>query len=131
MLNKVLIIDDEPHIRTVIEMKLKNAGYEVRAEANAQAALDTAKEFCPDLILTDYRMPGSMTGVDLIYEVRKTEGIEHTPFILLTGSVAVINELNSVIKDAGRVTLMPKPFSPRNLVKEVKQILEEEGRADD
>jgi CheY-like chemotaxis protein len=122
---RVLAVDDEPHIRHIVELKLKSAGYEVVGATNGAAALELAKLHEPDLIVTDYQMPGELNGIDLIKAVRETPGIAETPAILLTGSVAVLRRLEEELADAATVTLMSKPFSPRELVKQVKRILDD------
>ena len=119
----VLTVDDEPHIRHIEELKLKNAGYEVLGAANGAAGLELAKTHQPDLILTDFQMPGDLSGIDLIKAVRATPEIAHIPVILLTGSVAVLSRLESELAEFAPVTLMSKPFSPRELIKQVKRIL--------
>ena len=112
---KVLIADDEPHIRSVIELKMAGAGFEVHAVSNADLALEGARRFQPDLLITDYRMPGAMNGVDLVRALRADPGTEGIPIILLTGSVAVMQRLQNELRDIGQLTLLSKPFSPRKL----------------
>lgn len=121
---KILIADDEPHIRRVVELKLQGAGYLVRTVGSGAEALQAAKEFLPALIVTDYKMPGEMTGVDLIRALRASVENAEVPIILLTGSVAVLNDLDIMVRDVPRVTLLSKPFSPRLLLKRVQEILE-------
>ncbi|MBI2434459.1 MAG: response regulator [Candidatus Hydrogenedentes bacterium] len=120
---RILIADDEPHIRRVVELKLQSAGHQIRAEGTAAAAFRAAQEFLPELMVTDYKMPGEMTGVDLIKAVRKTVGVSEIPVILLTGSVAVLQDLTEALANVPRVTILSKPFSPRILLKTVQEIL--------
>lgn len=122
---KVLIADDEVHIRRILELKIKGAGYEVRGCTDGASAFEAAKAFVPDLVVTDFRMPGDMSGVDLIRAIRQTTKIAETPIILLTGSLAVVQQLSGSLVDVDGVTLMSKPFSPRNLVKQIEEILKE------
>jgi CheY-like chemotaxis protein len=123
MTKKILVVDDEAHIRSVLELKFKSAGYEVRGFANGIDALEGAKEFMPDLIVSDYKMPGGISGVDLIHGVRQTPNLFHTPIILLTGSVAFIQKLNQRLDGVEGITMMSKPFSPRNLITKASEIL--------
>jgi CheY-like chemotaxis protein len=120
---RILVADDEPHIRRVLELKLAMAGYQVRAEGSAAEALRAAQEFLPQLIISDYKMPGTMTGVDLIKQLRQTPGVAEVPVILLTGSVAVLQELDVSLHNIANVTILSKPFSPRMLLKRVQEIL--------
>jgi CheY-like chemotaxis protein len=125
---RILVADDEAHIRRVLELKLKSAGYGVTAVASGAAALEEAKKIVPHLILSDYQMPGEMTGLDLIREVRGTPELSEIPVILLTGSVAIVEKLKAALPDIDKVTYMAKPFSPRKLLQEITVILgEEEG----
>ena len=127
MAARILVADDEPHIRFAVELKLKTAGYEVFAASSGAAALELAKKQLPNLVVTDYRMPGEMNGIDLIRALRKTTGTSNTPIIMLTGSVAVMQELKSQLADVSNITFLAKPFSPRGLLKDVQAILGESG----
>ena len=122
----ILVADDEAHIRRILELKLEGAGYDVTAVASGAAALEEAKRIVPHLILSDYQMPGEMSGLDLIREVRNTPELSEIPVILLTGSVAIIEKLKMVLPDVGKVTYMAKPFSPRKLLREITMTLGEE-----
>jgi CheY-like chemotaxis protein len=121
---RILIADDEPHIRRVLELKLQGAGFQVRATSSAKEALQAAQEFAPHLVVSDYKMPGDMTGVDLVMALRQTPATAETPIILLTGSVAVLHKLQEVLAGVPRVTILSKPFSPRTLLQQVNAILE-------
>ena len=123
MASKILIVEDEVHIRRILQLKLSGAGFEIAVAMDAASGLELAKEFHPDLIVTDYRMPGGLDGVDLIKGVRGTAGISETPMILLTGSVAVLNDLDGQLRDVPNVTLLSKPFSPRALLQRIIEIL--------
>lgn len=127
MPKRIVTVDDEPHIRRIVELKLKGAGYEVKSATNAAAGLDLVKEWLPDLLISDYKMPGGMNGIDLIRAVRETAEVAGTPVILLTGSVAVMRQLKDALSDVSGILLMSKPFSPRNLIKEVARILDDGG----
>ena len=128
MPKRILVADDEAHIRRVLELKLKGAGYDVLAVASGAAALEEAKKSLPHLILSDYQMPGEMTGLDLIREVRGTSELAGTPIILLTGSVAIVEKLKTALPDFGNVIYMAKPFSPRGLLRVIRSALgEDEG----
>ena len=122
-MSRILIADDEPHIRRVLELKLQGAGYQVRAESSGEDTLRAAQEFLPQLIVSDYKMPGAMSGVDMIKNLRKTPGVSEVPVILLTGSVAVLQDLDVSLHEVPGVTILSKPFSPRLLVKRVQEIL--------
>lgn len=125
---RIMVIDDEVHIRRVVELKLQSAGYDVKTAVNVQSGLDVIPGFLPHLIVSDYRMPGGLNGIDLIRAVRGLMGLSEVPIILLTGSVAVTDELRNALPTNTNTLLMSKPFSPRRLVTEVERLLREPSR---
>ena len=54
---KILVVDDEAHIRRIIELKLKNRGHEVKTAINGEEGLAIIKEEIPDVVITDIMMP--------------------------------------------------------------------------
>lgn len=119
-LNKVLVADDEIHIIHVVSIKLRNNGYEVIAAGNGAEAYDLACTERPDIIVTDYQMP-FVTGIELIEKLRKNEETRHTPVILLTArSFAITGELKDSL---GIEECLSKPFSPKELLKSIQDIL--------
>jgi CheY-like chemotaxis protein len=127
MPKQILIVDDEAHIRKVLELKLVSAGYEVKEATDVVSGLRAAEAERPQLIVTDYKMPGELTGIDLVRSIRAIPQIAQTPVILLTGSVAVLRQLRVVLEEIRGITLLAKPFSPRALLKEVQQLIGEEA----
>ena len=127
---KILVIDDEPHISRVIAHKLQNAGYEVNIASNADVGIEKAKTTSPDLIITDYRFPGPLTGLDLVREIRAFNNARRvpigkcTPIILLTGSIAITLQLETISQDIKNFRLLSKPFSPSKLLEEVQRMLD-------
>jgi CheY-like chemotaxis protein len=80
----VLVVDDEPDIRTSISLILKMEGYRVVTASHAGAALELLEKEPPDLILSDFMMPW-MNGRDFILQVRRGEATRHVPAILMSG----------------------------------------------
>ena len=60
---KVLAIDDEMHIRRLLETALKSAGFDVETANDGEQGLEAASSFRPDLIISDYKMPGKLNGL--------------------------------------------------------------------
>lgn len=104
-------------------LKLTGAGYGVEQATNAVDGVDLVERTLPDIVISDFRMPGDWNGLDLIYQVRARGTTRKIPIILLTGSVAVLNQLQNELKDVPSVTLLSKPFSPRQLLKSVEDVL--------
>ncbi len=124
--NKVLIADDEIHIIHVVAIKLRNNGFEVIAANNGAEAYDLACDEHPDIIVTDYQMP-FVTGIELIEKLRANEQTKHTPAILLTArSFAISQEQQETL---GVEACLSKPFSPKELLKTIQDILHERAMA--
>ena len=67
-MNKVLIVDDEPHLRLLYETELKRAGYETLTASNAAQALEFVQTMKPDLVVLDIRMAG-MDGIEALQHI--------------------------------------------------------------
>ncbi|NQU41926.1 response regulator [bacterium] len=121
---RILVVDDECHIREVIRIKLEIVGYVVQTASSGPQALEMATEFRPDLIITDYTMPPGLDGLPLLRAFRECEATAGKPILLVTGSVAITNTLESKMLEFSHVTLIKKPFSPRNLLLVVQKNLD-------
>lgn len=84
MSSTILVVDDEPGIRTMIQFELTQQGHQILTADSGAAALDVLKGARVDLILTDMRMP-QMDGLDLVVQVRKA--LPQVPIVLMTGFV--------------------------------------------
>ena len=82
-MKKILVVDDDPQVCSLLEVFLKKAGYDVIKSLNAEDGLKLALEEKPDLILSDYMMPGQ-NGEEFCRSVRNIKEISSTPFILIT-----------------------------------------------
>lgn len=115
---KILIVDDEQPIRTLLEYNLKQSNYETILAADGAEALLKAETERPDLILLDLMLP-KMDGIDVCKTLRQ-RGIL-IPIIMLT---AKGEELDKVLGlEIGADDYMTKPFSPREVVARVKAVL--------
>ena len=120
MSGKVLIADDEAHIRHVLSMKLANAGYEVVTATDGEEALELCLSERPDLICTDCQMP-FMDGLELCRQLQQRDETRAMPVLMLTARGFEI-ELN---QDATRgiVDVLSKPFSPREVLAKVRELI--------
>ena len=116
----VLIVDDEPHVIHVVRLKFEQAGLIVVTANNAKRAYELACTHLPDLIVTDFEMPGG-TGLDLAARLRANSTTSEIPMIMLTarGHRAPLAE----IAETSVRSVLAKPFSPRNLLNKVDQLL--------
>jgi len=120
MANKVLVADDEIHIIHVVAIKLRNNGYEVIAANNGAEAYDLACREKPDIVVTDYQMP-VMTGLELIAKLRGDERTKEIPVILLTARAFAVSQEQQ--ESLGVASCLSKPFSPKELLKTIQDIL--------
>ena len=120
---KILIADDEVHIIQVVAIKLKNNGFEVITAENGQKAFELACDEKPDLVITDFQMP-VMTGLQLIEKLRQNPDTAAVPVIMLTArGFAIEDDVRQRLKISD---CLSKPFSPRELLQNVQQVLEQE-----
>jgi len=118
----VLVVDDDPDIRELIGHKLRLAGYRVTAAADGTAGLAAAAESLPDLIVLDVSMPG-LSGIDVCRHLRENARTAEVPVIMLPARTnATFATLGFM---AGADLYLSKPFSPRDLVDQVKSLLSE------
>lgn len=120
---KILVADDEAHIRHVVSMKLANAGYEVVTAMDGEEAFELCQTEMPDLLIADYQMP-YLTGLELCKKLRQSERTNRTPVLMLTARGFDIEPDEMVA--AGISGVMSKPFSPREVLSAVRQLLAEE-----
>ena len=112
--SRVLVVDDEPQITRVLKTTLSSQGYATRTAADGGEALATMKEWPPDLIITDLRMP-NMDGLDLCRQVREKSQV---PIIVL--SVKGEERIKVEALDAGADDYVTKPFNINELLARVR-----------
>ncbi len=110
--NKILIADDEPDMLTVVNFRLKKAGYETIVAVDGKEALEKARQCIPDIMIVDYRMP-FMNGLEVCRAVKGDERLKHIPVVLLTASAEAM-KMNQY-QEAGIVSCIVKPFDPDEL----------------
>lgn len=115
---KIMIVDDEPDIREILQFNLENAGYEVVAVASAEAALEICDRNV-DLVLLDVMMEG-MSGFKMA-EILRKEKHDTVPIIFLTARSAENDLLTGF--SAGGDDYIPKPFSINEVLARVKAVL--------
>ena len=113
---KILVVEDDSSLRTVIRLVLEQADYQVAEAPNGRAALDQLADESPDLILVDSKMP-LLTGVELIERLRAQPQYAQTPVVLLTGLPG------SVPADAAANAIVAKPFEKEDLLNVIQGLL--------
>lgn len=117
----ILAVDDEVHILHVVSLKLKNAGYNVLTANDAEEALELAATTPIDLLITDYQMPG-LSGLELARKLHAEPGRRSLPAMLLTAHGLALEQVE--LAQSGINVCLFKPFSPRDLLEKVQQLLQ-------
>lgn len=115
---KVLIVDDEQSIRTLLEYNLKQAGYETIDAADGEAAIIKAENERPDLILLDLMLP-EKNGFEVCKILRDRD--INIPIIMLTAKSDEPDKIKGL--EIGADDYMTKPFSPREVIARIKAVL--------
>jgi len=114
---RILLVDDEPNVRDVLAEYLRTEGFEVCEAADGLAALERALSDRPDLIILDLNLP-KLSGSEVF---RRLRTVDNTPVIMLT---ARVNELDRIVGlELGADDYVGKPFSPREVVARVRNVL--------
>ncbi|MBI4377495.1 MAG: response regulator [Nitrospinae bacterium] len=117
---KILIVDDEADILTLLEYNLKKAGFKVISAKDGPEALKLTKEERPDLIILDIMLP-SVEGTEICKVIKKDEVTSHIPVIMLTAKGEEVDRIVGL--ELGAEDYITKPFSPRELILRVRAIL--------
>jgi CheY-like chemotaxis protein len=121
----ILVADDESHILHVVSLKLRNAGYRVVTAHDGQEALEAALQERPDLLITDYHMP-QLSGLELCRRLKQDPSLPQIPVIMLTARGYHLEPQDT--EQSGILRMVSKPFSPRQLLATVNDVLETGGR---
>lgn len=116
----VLICDDEPSIRESIRYAVHKAGYLCEQVDNGISAYETACTLMPELMVLDVGTPG-MNGFDVCQKIRETDGMDNIIILILTAHGQAEDASRAVT--VGANSFMTKPFSPRELIAKLKQLL--------
>jgi len=119
---KVLVIEDETDIITILSFRLEKAGFEIISARDGKTGLALAREQRPDLIILDLMLP-ELPGEEVCKTIREDEdeGFAKTPIIMVT---AKIGEVDRIIgKSLGANSYITKPFEVEDLIEEIEKIL--------
>ena len=123
-MTRVLVVEDDPTLRRVIELMLDARGYVVDQARNGKAALDWMAELPPDVVVADLRMP-LMDGHELLERMRAQPALEAIPVILLTGN------LEAAGAALGADAVLTKPFEPADLIAMIEKLTEKDAATSD
>ena len=120
----VLVIDDEAHIRRVIELKFKNQGYRVITATNGEEGLELIKAQEPDVVITDIMMP-KLDGKTLCEKVNELK--KERPFLTIVMTCRISPTEQDWINQMQDTVFVEKPFSLSTILKFVDQYLYDQG----
>ena len=118
---KVLVVDDDQHIRELVRMKLQSAGHEVITAVDGEEGYNLAVQELPGLVLLDIAMP-KMTGLEVCEKLREGASTSTLPIVLITARSSESDVEKGFA--AGADDYITKPFSPRELLARLEAILE-------
>ena len=122
-MKRILIADDESHIRLLVRTTLEGPEREVLEASNGEAARELAIKEMPDLLILDWMMPNE-TGVDVLKALREDPETSGIPVIMVTGQSDKTHRQAAIL--LGIRGYLPKPFSPLELIELVDKVLEGE-----
>jgi DNA-binding response OmpR family regulator len=123
MNRKILVVDDEAHLRMLISQaleELEEKGVELLTAGNGEEALETIKAEKPNLVFLDVMMP-KMSGFDVCHTVKKELNLKDVHIVLLTAKGQEFDKHKG--QEAGADLYMTKPFDPDALLAKAKEVL--------
>ncbi len=122
---RLLLVDDEPGLRTAVQAYLQDEGFEVTTAIDGEEGWEKAQELIPDLIISDVMMP-RCDGYGLLKRIRADERLGGTPVIFLTAKGMTVDRTQGY--QAGVDDYIPKPFDPDELVARVRNVVKRQER---
>lgn len=121
---RALIVDDDPNMRTILRMTLEACGFkDLKVAASGARGFEVLQSYLPDLIITDWEMPGG-SGIDLLRRVRTDAESpdQFLPVVVLSGYA--YRESISEARDAGATDFLVKPVSAKRVVSRITGLIE-------
>lgn len=119
-MKKVLVVDDDPYILMSVEFLMRKNGFDVMVARNGTEALEFINNNKPDLILLDIMMP-DVDGYSICKYVKSTPELNHIIVVFLSAKTAEADIKHGY--DLGASLFISKPFSTRDLMKQVKELV--------
>ena len=117
---QILVVDDDPLMHRLYQHHLERAGYQMVSARTGREALDAAARQPPQLIVMDIMMP-DMDGLEALRELKKGDATKAIPVIVITANGHHIARKES--ESCGAAVFLTKPFSPMQLLTEIKRIV--------
>ena len=117
MAESILVVDDDNYIRVILQKRLSAFGYTIHTAVDGTTGLAAAKEFQPDLIISDWTMP-NMNGLEMCRKIKDDEQMRYAYFILLTAKDTQDDKIEAI--EGGSDDFLTKPFNDRELLARVR-----------
>jgi DNA-binding response OmpR family regulator len=117
----ILVVDDDPYIQRSLSFVLKKEKFEVEVATNGEEALNKAMELRPKIIILDLMMP-KLNGFAACRAIKSNQGTKSSYVIILTAKGQEVDKEMGLKEGADE--FMTKPFSPKEIVAKVRNILE-------
>ena len=122
---RLLLVDDEPGLRTAVQAYLQDEGFEVTTAVDGEEGWLKAQQMFPDLVISDVMMP-RCDGYELLKRLREDERLGGTPVIFLTAKGMTVDRTQGYL--AGVDDYISKPFDPDELIARVKNVVKRQER---
>lgn len=116
----ILVVEDDPNIRELLQYNLKKEGYEVRTAEDGQKGLEIIETKWPDLVILDLMLP-FRDGLEICRIIRSKKELAHMPVIILTAKGEEFDRVLGL--EMGADDYVTKPFSTREMIARVKALL--------
>jgi len=117
----ILIADDDEDLRLLVQVTLENPTYRILTAVDGSQALDALNQHRPDLLIIDWMMPG-LNGYEAVIQLRRNPCTATIPVVMLTAKDGL--EAQEQIASLALAGYLVKPFSPLELIKKVREVLE-------
>lgn len=124
MKNKILVIDDNNHVRSLIEAILKN-DYEIKLANSAEEGLDILNSYIPHLILLDIMLP-EMNGFEVCSQIKSRPKLGHIPIVIISAKTGTVSRTMGY--QLGALNYIEKPFESAELLAVVKSTLNKKNQ---
>lgn len=114
----ILVVDDDLDTRDMYALFLELSGYRVLSAADASTALELALSSGPHVVVTDFMLPGGVSGAELCRKLKQHERTAHVPALLVTGSTRRADAEEAM--GAGCADIRVKPYLPDALLHDIR-----------